>query len=377
MIAPIIDRRNKKAPESPYKRSLHRVKMEPSNNDRQSLFTLTKRRVAIIIFLLCSVASIFSTDNIMMYGDRTLSRGGGEDPSLRTTYVRKNTSNTTMLPSDLIYSRDWWEKPTVIEEYKLIFFTIPKVACTEWKFLFRKMSGLSYYSKEGENVSLYQNPKTNGLMTLDKYPLSEAERMMNSPDWTKAIFLREPKERIVSAFLNKFTKDKDYFRQKCCREDKLPNAKDRRHCDNMMDIRNFTYFLDRTLDCKDPHWAPQFPVVDEKWWGSMNFIGSMESVSSDAKKLLESLSSVSDGKNVTAWEKHGKQGWGFNRTGGFMQRNNAGHSAHASKRLCEYLTDKHEAFLEEHWHVEWEHQEYMQYEKKRLCNATQMATKRR
>ncbi len=75
-----------------------------------------------------------------------------------------------MLPSDLIYSKDWWEKPTVIEEYKLIFFTIPKVACTEWKFLFRKMSGLSYDPAEvGDEVSLYQNPKMNGLMTLDKY----------------------------------------------------------------------------------------------------------------------------------------------------------------------------------------------------------------
>ncbi len=85
-----------------------------------------------------------------------------------------------------------------------------------------------------------------------------------------------------------------------------------------MDIRNFTYFLNCTLDCKDPLWAPHFPMVDEKWWGSMNFVGLMESVSSHAKKLLESLSSLSDDKNVAAWKKNKASS---RHTGGFMRQN--------------------------------------------------------
>ena len=70
----------------------------------------------------------------------------------------------------------------------------------------------------------------------------------------------------------------------------------------------------------------------------------MESVSSKAKKLLESLSSLSDGcKKITALENQGKQqGWGLNRTGGFMRQNICA-STRQIKIIC----------LEIFWHLEW------------------------
>jgi len=100
--------------------------------------------------------------------------------------------------SDSIYGRDWWEKPVVIEEYNLIFFTIPKVACTEFKLLFHRMTGLTYDLPANGQVHTIQNPNENMLKTLDDYPLWKAQEMMNNPEWTKAVFLREPKERVLS-----------------------------------------------------------------------------------------------------------------------------------------------------------------------------------
>jgi hypothetical protein len=43
---------------------------------------------------------------------------------------------------DLIMSNLAWANPIVLKEYKLIFFPVPKVACSEWKQLLRKMMGL-------------------------------------------------------------------------------------------------------------------------------------------------------------------------------------------------------------------------------------------
>lgn len=295
-----------------------------------------------------------------------ITHGGNEKNETKSYSTKKFTE---MLPSDAIYSRDWWEKPTVNEEYKLIFFTIPKVACTEWKLLFRRMAGLDYQPGEKE-VSFHQNPKTNQLVTLDQYPLHEAEKMMNSPEWTKAIFLREPKERIVSAYLNKFVSDRSYFRDKCCQSDKLQRKEDQQHCERMMDHRNLTYFLQRTQDCPDPHWLPQWPVIDEKWWKKISFIGRMETLSTDAKKLLETLSSVSNGENLTAWEKYGQHGWGENHTEAFLQRNSSGHSTNAAHRLCQLVQPEDEEFIEQYWQVDWKHQEYMGYKKKKICNGT-------
>lgn len=285
----------------------------------------------------------------------------------------QNQNHTALLPSDVIVSRQWWEKPTVIEEYKLIFFSIPKVACTEWKLMFRRMNGLSYQPPpRAKNVTYYQNPHTNKLKTLDQYPLDVAENMMNSPEWTRAIFVREPKDRIRSSFMNKFVRDRYYFRDHCCSELQIPDLEGRRHCHRMINRSNLTYFLERTQDCHDPHWDAQFPVVDEKWWKSMSFVGKMESMSSDAKTLLQSLS---NGEH-TAWEKYGSHGWGKNGTESFMQNNSAGHSTrektkikmNATERLCTVLRPEDEAYIEKHWHVEWDNHQYMGYEKMSICS---------
>jgi hypothetical protein len=43
---------------------------------------------------------------------------------------------------DFIYQKnDWDGAPVVIEEFRLLFFTSAKVACTTWKQLFRRMMG--------------------------------------------------------------------------------------------------------------------------------------------------------------------------------------------------------------------------------------------
>ena len=277
---------------------------------------------------------------------------------------------TKLSPSDLIYSRDWWEKPVVIEEYKLIFFSIPKVSCTQWKLLFHRMMGLRYKLQEGEDMVIFHNPKLNKLINLVDYPIDVAEKMMNSPEWTKAIFVREPKERIASAFLDKFCQDGYFFQTYCCNSKILPKQEDREHCGDMMSQKNFTYFLHRTLDCPNPHWDPQWEVVDEKWWSAMSFIGSMKTLSSDVKKLLESLNSTSeDGVIRTAWERFGRDGWGKNNTDGFMQQKSSDtHKTNAAERLCQVYNLENEIFVDDHWRMEWEHPEYMPFENGTICN---------
>ena len=157
-------------------------------------------------------------------------------------------------------------------EYNLIFFTIPKVASTEFKLLFHRMMGLPYDLPANGQVHTIQNPKENMLKTLDDYPLWKAQEMMNSPEWTKAVFLREPKERVLSAFLNKFVNDSSYFRNKCCRGNMLVEKHDRDKCESMINTKNFSYFLNRTQDCSDPHWEPQVYAIDDKWWSKKHWI---------------------------------------------------------------------------------------------------------
>jgi len=109
----------------------------------------------------------------------------------------------------------------VIPEYKLIFFTFPKVACTEWKRMFMRMNNNPHWCLLSGGPAVH-DPSLNKIKTLDNYAPEVATLMMTSPDWTRAAIAREPKERILSAFLDKAVKT-DYYAKHCCEQ--LPNHK--------------------------------------------------------------------------------------------------------------------------------------------------------
>ncbi len=88
------------------------------------------------------------------------------------------------------------------EAQRIIFFTIPKVACSEWAKLFRRMSGLPNWADDPH----YQADRPL-LSTLSP---DQATSSMNDPTWTHAVFLRDPAERLLSAYLDKFVRDRHY-----------------------------------------------------------------------------------------------------------------------------------------------------------------------
>ena len=118
--------------------------------------------------------------------------------------------------------------PIVDEDHKLIFFTVPKVACTTFKFLFRRIAGVKDwdYQDGAQAKNLPHNPKFNNLNYLYHYSLEEANRMMTDPSWTRAIFVRDPKIRFLSAFLDKAVGNYGSFvANVCCPEAKQCQAK--------------------------------------------------------------------------------------------------------------------------------------------------------
>lgn len=248
--------------------------------------------------------------------------------------------------SDIIMSKPLHTNPIVVEEYKLVFFPVPKVGCSEWKLLLRRMMGFT------KDVKEIHNPHKNGLKLLRSYPKEKVQEMMTSDEWTRAIFVREPKERTLSAFLNKFAdpKNNHYFRRHCCSMLHMSPAH-RKECKVKQEAADFGYFLERTLDCENPHWTLQSERVDDKWWPYITFIGYMHTVGSNSKDLLESIRSVKD--NVTAWEKFGKSGWGDDSEQGFMQIPSTYHPTNAREKMRKYYTICDEAFVETQLAKDW------------------------
>ena len=231
--------------------------------------------------------------------------------------------------TDYIYQRCFDCAPVVVESHKLIFFTIPKVSCSVWKQLFRRMEGFDDW--QSGNVDLLHNPQRNGLRYLFHYSLEEATNLLNDPAWTKAMFVRDPKSRFLSAFQDKGVRESRYVRTFCChRSISCWPASN----------RTLEAFFHLTETCKDHHWNPMSNRIESKYMPLINFLGTLEHVQQDAKALLE---------RVGAWDEYGASGWGKNGTERiFESKSSVGHAASgdAKSRMSQHYTPELERLVD-------------------------------
>ena len=245
---------------------------------------------------------------------------------------------------DYIYYRDddsWDAAPIVIESHKLLFFTIPKVGCTVWKQLFRRMMNYSDWTSQDYETYQPHNPEVNGLKYLYNYSLEEASIMMTSPEWTRAMMVRDPKQRFLSAFLDKAVGNfHNHIRDRCCHEDDecVENA------------QTIFGFLTLCSKCYDDHWRPQSTRIDYKYWPYMDQILHVETAANDTRKLLQTIG---------AWEEFGLDGWGEQAAHSIFASkgsNGAGmnHSTYAEYQVWKWYTPESEQLVERFYQGDYE-----------------------
>ena len=276
--------------------------------------------------------------------DRNSSRTMPAPNSNNSSSNNNNNSNSTerlfvrVQKGDQIMKRGTMNAPIVIEKYKLIFFPIQKVGGTVWKQLFKRMLGRRNWYK---GQSLGGPDKSSGLHSLYQYSLQDATEMMNDPNWTKAIMVRDPKERFLSAYLDKGFNSK-YFYQKCCSKKKKKHNHHR--CGNGTKHHfSFETFIDVTSSCRNSHWDPQSHRVQSKYLPLLTFVGHLETAYDDAKELLT---------RVGGWERFGANGWGVGKNESIFQstsnvRHKTAESSSSSRsRLAHYYTPDLERQIE-------------------------------
>jgi hypothetical protein len=240
-----------------------------------------------------------------------------------------------VLPGDYIYyseNESWDSAPIVIESHKLIFFSIPKVGCTVWKQLFRRMMGYTDWASQDYETYQPHNPQVNGLKYLYNYSLEEASVMMTSQEWTRAMMVRDPKTRFLSAFLDKSVGNFHlHIKRRCCPDESCID-----------DAQTLEGFLRLCAKCYDDHWRPQSDRVDFKYWPYIDHISHVETAADDAKDLLQ---------NIGAWEEFGASGWG---NGGnyaiFESRESSGsgmnHTTYADWQIWTWYSPESEKLVE-------------------------------
>jgi len=234
-------------------------------------------------------------------------------------------------PNDFIYQKMPGEAaPIVVERFKLIFFAQAKVGCTVWKMLFRRMMG--YKDWRQTTQGLPHVPDVNGLKYLYHYNISYASQILQDPTWTKAIIVRDPKERFLSAYLDKAV-ESQLFVDTCC------NTQRKIYC-NVAPPPIYE-FMSAIQSCHDSHWDPQSERMEPKYWQYVNFVGHLETVQKDAKRLL---------KGLRVWEHFGATGWGDNNLLPiFASEDGTRHARDASSKVTEYIYKELEQEIEEYY----------------------------
>ncbi|RWS29973.1 carbohydrate sulfotransferase 11-like protein [Leptotrombidium deliense] len=102
------------------------------------------------------------------------------------------------------------------DKHKLIYCFVPKVASTNWKRVLLSIDGGIQHFPESDPLSIKGNESQsrNVFKTLDQIEDSE-EVLRRLKQYFKFVFVRNPLERLLSAFRNKFQfAYNDYFRER-------------------------------------------------------------------------------------------------------------------------------------------------------------------
>jgi len=305
-----------------------------------------------VVFFFAKSGSNSTEDHMLreveIKGDQDVMLGRGSGAHNSFDFMPEYENPPTIELSDLIYKSNRNTVPIVNEEYNTIFFLVAKAASSEWIRFFMRLNSSPLWCGKRIHSQTHK-----GLKFLSDYSIEEATEMMTSKDWTRAIFVRNPKSRILSAFLDKAVSHKKAFiRDKCPTYAKLGG--DYNECvERSKDFSFFLYNITTAMN-KNVHWRSIYSRVDEKWWPYMNYVANMENLENDAEHFLKSIKSNVSGSS--AWDRIGNTGWGDDERdcghvgdSAFLAKKDTRHKTNAKDKLREYYNPDLEKFIETHY----------------------------
>ncbi|XP_033745114.1 carbohydrate sulfotransferase 11-like [Pecten maximus] len=184
----------------------------------------------------------------------------------------------------------------VDDTYQVMFCYIPKVACTNMKRVFLLLTGKM-------NTTNPLDIKSNDVhFTHDKYLKylsdysSEIDINYRIKSYKKVIFVREPLERLLSAYRNKFMEKSDYFHRRFGRRiikryRENPSAASVELGNDVQFIEFIKYITDSNTVMREgynEHWA-HYSGLCHPCLIQYDYIGKYETIDQDIDQILRDL----------------------------------------------------------------------------------------
>lgn len=183
----------------------------------------------------------------------------------------------------------------VDDRYKVLFCYIPKVACTNLKRVFLlltgKMNATDPMALKAADVHMTYDKY---LTYLDSFSPDEIEFKLKT--YKKIIMVREPFERLLSAYRNKFTEKSPYFHKRFGRKiirkyRTNPKVEDIEKGNNVKFPEFVQYITDPvTMETEgfNEHWA-LYASLCQPCLISYDFVGKYETLDDDIDYIMHDL----------------------------------------------------------------------------------------
>ncbi|SDN59880.1 Sulfotransferase family protein [Lutimaribacter pacificus] len=156
----------------------------------------------------------------------------------------------------------------MIEPARLFFCPIAKVANTSVKDWALRLSGegVSNAGSVHHHLDSGRSP-----MQIRHWPMASVAARMQSPGWARVAILRDPEDRLVSCYWDKFVRNRAqpgvlFHTAPVYRffHGEEPTAE---QVERGLSFRQFCHYINHApRDAMDPHWAPQYRYLENHRW---------------------------------------------------------------------------------------------------------------
>ncbi|XP_006895092.1 PREDICTED: carbohydrate sulfotransferase 9 [Elephantulus edwardii] len=192
----------------------------------------------------------------------------------------------------------------VEDKHKILYCEVPKAGCSNWKRILMVLNGLASSTYNISHDAVHYGKY---LKKLDSFDLKGIYTRLNT--YTKAVFVRDPMERLVSAFRDKFEHPNSYYHPvfgKAIIKKYRPNA-----CEEALNNGSgvkFKEFIRYLLDSHRPvgmdiHWEKVsklcYPCLI-----NYDFVGKFETLEDDANYFLQLIGAPKELKFPNFKDRH-------------------------------------------------------------------------
>jgi chondroitin 4-sulfotransferase 11 len=188
---------------------------------------------------------------------------------------------------------NWQSKHFIVNvEHKVIVCYIPKVGCTTMKKLFMVMANL-YPSFEKADIATHVH-REDKLLRLGDKGFTDEQRNYMLKDFYKFMIVRDPFERLVSAYRNKFQNNSTYYftnilKKRIIRRDRKNKKLVKAGDDDDVTFTEFVrYLIDTPHEQLNAHWK-LYEDICSPCNVKYNFIGSIDTLERDLAYVMRKI----------------------------------------------------------------------------------------